>query len=66
MKLHELRRPMCLFQASAIRFEIMSDEWKQAYLQMDGEPWKQPLDKECKTYVDIWRVPNQSIMVRGD
>ncbi|KAJ8434621.1 hypothetical protein Cgig2_033107 [Carnegiea gigantea] len=53
-------------QASAIRFEIISDEWKQAYLQMDGEPWKQPLDKEYKTYVDIWRVPNQSIMVRGD
>lgn len=53
-------------QASAIRFEIISDEWKQAYLQMDGEPWKQPLHKEYKTYVDIWRVPNQSIMVRGD
>uniref|UniRef100_A0A2N9HBW9 Diacylglycerol kinase accessory domain-containing protein n=1 Tax=Fagus sylvatica TaxID=28930 RepID=A0A2N9HBW9_FAGSY len=32
-------------QAAAIRLEIRGGEWKDAYMQMDGEPWKQPLNK---------------------
>ncbi|KAH6818567.1 diacylglycerol kinase 7 [Perilla frutescens var. frutescens] len=53
-------------QASAIRFELRGGEWKKSYLQMDGEPWKQPMNKEFSTFVEIKRVAYQSLMVRGD
>ncbi|XP_020993693.2 diacylglycerol kinase 4 [Arachis duranensis] len=53
-------------QAAAIRLEIRGGEWKDAYLQMDGEPWKQPLSREHSTFVEIKREPFQSFMVRGD
>ncbi|XP_074273684.1 diacylglycerol kinase 7-like [Silene latifolia] len=53
-------------QAAAIRFEVRGGEWKQSYMQMDGEPWKQPLDKEYSTFVEIKRNPNQSLMIRGE
>jgi diacylglycerol kinase (ATP) len=32
---------------------------------MDGEPWKQPMSKEYSTFVEIKRVPFQSLMVNG-
>ncbi|KAH9624407.1 hypothetical protein KSS87_023713 [Heliosperma pusillum] len=53
-------------QAAAIRFEVRGGEWKRSYMQMDGEPWKQPLDKEYSTFVEIKRNPNQSLMIRGE
>lgn len=53
-------------QAAAIRFEVRGGEWKDAYMQMDGEPWRQPMKKEYSTFVEIKRVPFQSVMVRGE
>ncbi|KAL5699835.1 diacylglycerol kinase (ATP) [Ranunculus cassubicifolius] len=53
-------------QAAAVRFEIRGGEWKQAFMQMDGEPWRQPLDCELSTFVEIKRVPHQSIMISGE
>ncbi|XP_011012646.1 PREDICTED: diacylglycerol kinase 7-like [Populus euphratica] len=52
-------------QATAIRLEVRSGEWKDTYMQMDGEPWKQPMSKEYSTFVEIKRVPFQSLMVNG-
>ncbi|CAO2823019.1 unnamed protein product [Amaranthus hypochondriacus] len=53
-------------QAAAIRFEVRGGEWRQSFMQMDGEPWKQPLDREYSTFVEITRVPFQSVMIRGE
>ncbi|KAM7472841.1 hypothetical protein LguiA_011024 [Lonicera macranthoides] len=53
-------------QASSIRFEFRGGEWKEAFMQMDGEPWKQPMNKEYSTFVEIKRVPFQSVMVSGE
>ncbi|KAG6586068.1 Diacylglycerol kinase 7, partial [Cucurbita argyrosperma subsp. sororia] len=55
-----------IVQAAAIRFELRGGEWKHAFLQMDGEPWKQPMSRECLTYVEIKRVPSQSLMINGE
>lgn len=33
---------------------------------MDGEPWKQPMSKDHSTFVDIKKVPFQSVMVNGE
>ncbi|PKA65444.1 Diacylglycerol kinase 7 [Apostasia shenzhenica] len=52
-------------QAAAIRLEIRGGEWRRAYMQMDGEPWRQPLSSEYATVVDIKRVPYQSFMIAG-
>uniref|UniRef100_M1CMG6 Diacylglycerol kinase 7 n=1 Tax=Solanum tuberosum TaxID=4113 RepID=M1CMG6_SOLTU len=54
------------YKASAIRFELRGGEWKEAYMQVDGEPWKQPMNKEFSTFVEIKRVPFQSAMVHGE
>ncbi|KAA0059727.1 diacylglycerol kinase 7 [Cucumis melo var. makuwa] len=53
-------------QAAAIRIEIRGGKRKKAYLQMDGEPWKQPISKENSTFVEIKRVPFQSLMINGE
>ncbi|XP_057967513.1 diacylglycerol kinase 4 [Malania oleifera] len=53
-------------QAAAIRFEIRGGEWKEAFMQMDGEPWKQQMSKDYSTFVEIKRVPNQSLMISGE
>ncbi|KAI4335464.1 hypothetical protein L6164_014108 [Bauhinia variegata] len=53
-------------QAAAIRLEVRGGEWKDAFMQMDGEPWKQPLNKEFSTFVEIQRVPFHSMMISGD
>eukprot|EP00262_Sarcandra_glabra_P006880 TRINITY_DN19440_c0_g1_i1.p1 TRINITY_DN19440_c0_g1~~TRINITY_DN19440_c0_g1_i1.p1 ORF type:complete len:479 (-),score=71.60 TRINITY_DN19440_c0_g1_i1:156-1592(-) len=52
-------------QAASIRLEIRGGQWNQAYMQMDGEPWKQPINREYSTYVEIKRVPFQSVMISG-
>ncbi|KAG4942592.1 hypothetical protein AAZX31_17G065100 [Glycine max] len=54
-----------LVQASAIRLEVRGGQWKNAYMQMDGEPWKQPLSKDFSTYVEIKREPFQSLVISG-
>ncbi|XP_058207744.1 diacylglycerol kinase 7-like isoform X2 [Rhododendron vialii] len=53
-------------QAAVIRFEFRGGEWQEAYMQMDGEPWKQPMDKDYSTFVEIKRVPFQSVMIHGE
>ncbi|WRX32829.1 Diacylglycerol kinase [Theobroma cacao] len=53
-------------QAASIRLEIRGGEWKDAFMQMDGEPWKQPMNKEHSTFVEIKRVPFQSLMINGE
>ncbi|PKI59866.1 hypothetical protein CRG98_019748 [Punica granatum] len=53
-------------QAAAIRFEFRGGEWENAFMQMDGEPWRQPLSKDFSTFVEIKRVPFQSVMIHGD
>ncbi|KAI9125477.1 hypothetical protein K1719_002895 [Acacia pycnantha] len=53
-------------QTAAIRLELIGGEWKNAYMQMDGEPWKQPLNKNLSTILEIKREPYQSYMIRGD
>uniref|UniRef100_A0A0D9X5U2 Diacylglycerol kinase n=1 Tax=Leersia perrieri TaxID=77586 RepID=A0A0D9X5U2_9ORYZ len=52
-------------QAAAIRLEIKGGEWRDAYMQMDGEPWKQPLNPEFSTFVDIKKVPYPSLIING-
>ncbi|KAK7281584.1 hypothetical protein RIF29_09703 [Crotalaria pallida] len=53
-------------QATAIRLEVRGGEWKDAYMQMDGEPWKQPLSKDFSTFVEIKRERFQSYMINGE
>ncbi|KAK0571132.1 hypothetical protein LWI29_011531 [Acer saccharum] len=53
-------------QAAAVRLEIRGGEWSDAYMQMDGEPWKQPMSTDYSTLVEIKRVPYQSLMVSGE
>ncbi|KAK2646546.1 hypothetical protein Ddye_021741 [Dipteronia dyeriana] len=53
-------------QAAAVRLEIRGGEWSDAYMQMDGEPWKQPMSTDYSTLVEIKRVPHQSLMVSGE
>lgn len=55
-----------LAQAAAIRFELRGGDWKNAYMQVDGEPWKQPMDREFSTFVEIKRVPHQSLVINGE
>ncbi|GAB2224955.1 hypothetical protein Droror1_Dr00005736 [Drosera rotundifolia] len=50
-------------QAAAIRLEVRGGEWTQSFMQMDGEPWKQPLDQDYPTFVEINRVPHQSLII---
>ncbi|KAH7671776.1 Diacylglycerol kinase (ATP) protein [Dioscorea alata] len=53
-------------QAAAIRLEMRGGEWRDAYMQMDGEPWKQPITGEYSTTVIINRMPFQSLLIAGD
>jgi diacylglycerol kinase (ATP) len=57
---------LIVFQATAIRLEVRGGEWKDAYMQMDGEPWKQPMSKDFSTFVEIRREPFQSLMINGE
>ncbi|KAK8501262.1 hypothetical protein V6N12_008282 [Hibiscus sabdariffa] len=53
-------------QASLVRLEIRGGEWKDVFMQMDGEPWKLPISKDYSTLVEIQKVPFQSLMVNGE
>ncbi|KAL0334168.1 UNVERIFIED_CONTAM: Diacylglycerol kinase [Sesamum angustifolium] len=65
MVMVELINAKHITQASAIRFELRGGEWTEAYMQVDGEPWKQPMNREVSTFVEIKRVPHRSVMVKG-
>ncbi|CAA0809692.1 Diacylglycerol kinase 4 [Striga hermonthica] len=66
MVMAELISAKHIAQVSAVRFELRGGEWKNSYMQMDGEPWKQPMDKDFSTFVEIKRVPHQSVMIVRD
>ncbi|KAF7154069.1 hypothetical protein RHSIM_Rhsim01G0009300 [Rhododendron simsii] len=66
MVMTELISAIHIAQGAAIRFEFRGGEWKEAFLQMDGEPWKQPMSKDYSTFVEIKKVPFQSVMINGD
>ena len=51
---------------AATRLEIRGVEWRDAFMQKDGEPWKHAMNKDYSTFVDIKRVPHQSLVVKGD
>ncbi|XP_039027436.1 diacylglycerol kinase 4-like [Hibiscus syriacus] len=53
-------------QAAEIRMELRGGEWKESFMQMDGEPWKQNLSKKHWTVLEIKRMPFQSIMISGN
>ncbi|GMI97556.1 diacylglycerol kinase 4 [Hibiscus trionum] len=53
-------------QATSIRMELRGGEWKESFMQMDGEPWKQTLSKKHSTVVEIKRMPYQSVMISGE
>ncbi|KAK7304158.1 hypothetical protein RJT34_15240 [Clitoria ternatea] len=53
-------------QAAAIRLEVRGGQWRDAYMQMDGEPWKQPLSTDFSTFVEIKREPFQSLVISGE
>ncbi|RRT59328.1 hypothetical protein B296_00042514, partial [Ensete ventricosum] len=55
--------PEYLEKAAAIKLELRGGAWNKAYMQMDGEPWKQPLKREYSTFMKIERVPSQSRMI---
>ncbi|XP_020109170.1 diacylglycerol kinase 4-like [Ananas comosus] len=53
-------------QAAAIRLEIRGGQWRDAYMQMDGEPWKQTMSRDYSIFVDIKRAPFQSLIISGE
>lgn len=60
-----LRSAKRLAQACAIRMELIADQRHRVYMQMDGEPWRQPLSEdENSTAIEITQVPTHSKMLR--
>ncbi|URE44137.1 Diacylglycerol kinase [Musa troglodytarum] len=64
---HPWGRPMpeYLEKAAAVKLELRGGQWNKAYMQMDGEPWKQSIEREYSTFVKIERVAFQSRMISG-
>ncbi|TVU28846.1 hypothetical protein EJB05_20381 [Eragrostis curvula] len=62
----ELIKAKHIAQAAAIKFEMRGGEWNRAYVQMDGEPWKQPLVQDQSTILEINKVPYHSLMINGE
>ncbi|GLJ28311.1 hypothetical protein SUGI_0556500 [Cryptomeria japonica] len=62
----ELIKAKHLAQAAAIRVELRSGRRKNAYLQMDGEPWKHPLSENNSTTIEITKAPFPSFMISGE
>ncbi|CAN6449578.1 unnamed protein product [Victoria cruziana] len=61
----ELINAKHLAQAASVKLELRGGQWKDAYMQMDGEPWKQPLHADCSTFIEIKKVPCQSLLING-
>ncbi|OEL24668.1 Diacylglycerol kinase 7 [Dichanthelium oligosanthes] len=62
----ELIKAKHIAQAAAIKFEMRGGQWNRAYVQMDGEPWKQPLIQDQSTILEINKVPYHSLMINGE
>ncbi|WVZ73343.1 hypothetical protein U9M48_021662 [Paspalum notatum var. saurae] len=62
----ELIKAKHIAQAAAIKFEMRGGQWDRAYVQMDGEPWKQPLFQDQSTILEINKVPYHSLMINGE
>ena len=62
----ELIKAKHIAQAAAIKFEMRGGEWDRLYVQMDGEPWKQPLFQDRSTILEINKTPYHSLMIHGD
>ncbi|XP_074372102.1 diacylglycerol kinase 4-like isoform X2 [Apium graveolens] len=62
----ELIQAKHIAQASEIRFEFRGGQWKECFMQMDGEPWKLPMSMDYSSFVEIRRVPFQSVMINGE
>ncbi|KAH7372405.1 hypothetical protein KP509_17G002200 [Ceratopteris richardii] len=61
-----LRSAKRLTQAYAVRMQLIADQRHRCYMQMDGEPWRQPLsENENSTLIEITRVPNRSLMLKA-
>ncbi|XP_039145440.1 diacylglycerol kinase 7-like [Dioscorea cayenensis subsp. rotundata] len=52
-------------QAAAIKLKIKGNQCKKTFMQIDDEPWKQPLDEKSSTFVMINRMPFQHLMISG-
>eukprot|EP00246_Nothoceros_aenigmaticus_P013526 TRINITY_DN4715_c0_g1_i1.p1 TRINITY_DN4715_c0_g1~~TRINITY_DN4715_c0_g1_i1.p1 ORF type:complete len:200 (-),score=16.38 TRINITY_DN4715_c0_g1_i1:452-1051(-) len=53
-----------LTQAHALRLELRGCNRQRAYMQIDGEPWQQPLSQSDEpTVVEISRVSRPSLML---
>ncbi|THU49017.1 hypothetical protein C4D60_Mb06t05150 [Musa balbisiana] len=61
----ELSPAVRIAQAAAVKLRLQGGDSKEAYMQMDGEPWKQPISKEYPTYVIIESTPFQSRIISG-
>ena len=48
---------------SILEVVVLISKVRRAYVQMDGEPWKQPLIQDQSTTVEISKVPYHSLMI---
>ncbi|KAI5082065.1 hypothetical protein GOP47_0001808 [Adiantum capillus-veneris] len=61
-----LRSAKRLAQACAIRMHLIADQRHRIYMQMDGEPWRQPLcANENSTIIEIMPTPTRSLMLKA-
>ncbi|MCO5567530.1 hypothetical protein L7F22_021224 [Adiantum nelumboides] len=61
-----LRSAKRLAQACAIRMHLIADLRHRIYMQMDGEPWRQPLsENENSTIIEITSTPTRSLMLKA-
>ncbi|WOK94052.1 hypothetical protein Cni_G02754 [Canna indica] len=61
-------KPEYLEQAAEIKLELQGGgEWGEAYMQMDGEPWRVelPENKEEAIVVKVERIARQSCIISG-
>ena len=50
-----------------MKFELRGSQAKQAFLQLDGEPWLQPLeDPRDATVVEISKIPAPSLLLAAE
>ena len=61
-----MKKIIYVFQTAAITSEVRGATWKQAFMQMDGESWKQPLDRVYSGFVEIKCVPHHSLLIQVD
>ena len=53
-------------QGCAIRMQLVADQRHRVYMQMDGEPWRQPIsEEENSTTIEITKIPTHSLMLKA-